>query len=102
MIQSDDDVEATHLQLKLTISEWGYLIRITRVCLEPYKSVCYIVDYEWIKRKWKCTNPGQDTFLEATNKTRKIVPLQYLKENRAMFVLGMYLAPDGNNKDQVK
>ena len=40
--------------------------------------------------------------MEATNKTRKIIPLQYLKANEAMFILGMYPAPDGNNKDQVK
>ena len=40
--------------------------------------------------------------MEATNKTRENFPLRYLKANEVMFMLGMYLTPDGNNKDQVK
>ena len=40
--------------------------------------------------------------MKYTNKTREIVPLRYLKANGAMFMLGMYLAPDGNNNNQVK
>ena len=47
-------------------------------------------------------NPGQDKHLEATNKTREIVPLQYLKSNKAMLIMGMYPATYGNKKDQVK
>ena len=52
--------------------------------------------------KWKCTNIGQDKILEDTNKTREKFPLRYLQTNEAMFMLGMYLALYGNNKDKVK
>ena len=70
--------------------------------MAPDKILWYLVDYEWIQQKRKCTNPGQDKILETTSKTREIIPLQYLKANEAMFMLGMYIAPYGNNKDQVK
>ena len=40
--------------------------------------------------------------MEATNKSGEIVPLQYLQASKAMSILGMYPALDGNNKDQVK
>ena len=70
--------------------------------MAPDKSAWYLVDYEWIQGKWKCTNPVQDKILEATNKTREVVPLCYIKTNEAMYMLGMYIAPDGNNKYQVK
>ena len=40
--------------------------------------------------------------LEANNKTRTCFHLRYIKENEAMFMLGMYLEPNGNNKYQVK
>ena len=53
-------------------------------------------------REMEVKNLGQDKILEATNKTVKIAPLWYLKANGAMFMLGMYLSPDGNKKDQVK
>ena len=44
MIQSDDDLEATHSQMQLTISEWKDLIRITGGCMAQYKSALYLVD----------------------------------------------------------
>ena len=54
------------------------------------------------KRECKLVNLVQDKVLEATNKEGEIVPLQYLHENEAMSMLGMYLAPDESNKDQLK
>ena len=60
MIQSYDDIESTHSQMQLEISWWEYLIIIiTGGFLAPYKSVWYLVDYEWIWGKWKWTNMGQ-------------------------------------------
>ena len=47
-------------------------------------------------------NPGQGKILEATHKTGENFSVRYPKANEAMFMLGMYLVPDGNNKDQVK
>ena len=47
-------------------------------------------------------NLRQDKILEATNETGYFFSLRYLKSNEALFVLGIYLTPDGNNKDQVK
>ena len=45
---------------------------------------------------------GTRKILEATNKTREIVPLCNLKANYEIFVLVIYVPPDGSNKDQVK
>ena len=47
-------------------------------------------------------NRGQNKILKYTNKVGKIVSLQYLQANEAISMLGMYLAPNGNNKDQFK
>ena len=102
MIQSDDDIKSTHSKVQLTISEWEDLIIITGGWLELDKIMWYIFDYKWIQGKWKCTSLGQDQILETTNTTRKIVSLLYLKPNEAMFMLGIYLAPDGNDKYQVE
>ena len=71
-------------------------------CLAPDKNVWYLVDYEWIQGKSKCTNLGQDKILEANNKTREIVSLQYLQANEAIFMVGMCLELDSNNNYQVK
>ena len=79
--------------------------RFTKDCrrlLEPYKSAWYLVDYEWRQGKWQCTNPGQDKVLKATNKSGEMYPLRYLYAREVMYMLGMYLTPDGNNKYQVK
>ena len=86
---------------KFAISEWEDLIITAGGFLAADKIAWCLADYKWIRGKWKCTDPGQDTILEATNKTREIVPLLHLKENEAMLMLGMYIAWDGNNKFQV-
>ena len=44
MIHSDDDIESTHLKMKLVISELEDLIRIMGGCLAPDKSVWCLVD----------------------------------------------------------
>ena len=72
MIQSDGYMEATQSQMKLAISEWEELMIITGGYMEPDKSVQYLLDYEWIQRKWKCKNLVQDKILEADNKTIQI------------------------------
>ena len=67
------------------------------------KSAWYLVDYDWIQGKWKWKmNQGKNRILEATNKSREIVPLRYLKAKKAMFMFGIYIAPDGNNKYYIK
>ena len=40
--------------------------------------------------------------MEDTNKVGQTVTLRYLQSNEAMYMLVMYLALDGNNKDRVK
>ena len=42
-----------------------------------------------------------ENFSRKTNESIT-VPLQYLKLDKAMEILGVYLAPDGNNRDQVE
>ena len=66
------------------------------------KSAWCLVNYKWIRGKWKCMNLGQEKFLEATNKSGENIPLLYLQANKAMSMLGMHLAPDGNDNDQVQ
>ena len=68
----------------------------------PDKSLWYLVDYDCIQVKWKCTNPGQEKVPEATNKTGEILPLQYLHTNESMPMLEMYLALYEKNKYQVE
>ena len=103
MIQLDDDIEATHWQKHFLISEWEDLISITGGCMAPDKSAWYLVNYNWRWGKWKFTNLVQERVLEANNKAvTPPPPLRYLHANEAMLMLGMYLTPDGKNKDQVE
>ena len=75
MVQSDDHVEATHLQIQLAILEWEDLLRITGGCVVPYKSAWYLFNYEWRQGKWKFTNPGEHKVLKDINKAGQLSPL---------------------------
>ena len=75
-------------------------MRITRGFLAPYKSACHLVNYKWRQGKWKCAKLVQNKVMEDTDKAGEISPLQYIHAKKS--ILGMYLATDGNNKDQFK
>ena len=76
-------------------------MRIIVRCLAPDKSTYYLFNYEHRQGKCKCTNLGQEKFLEGTNKSGEIPPLLYLHVQKAMYMLRLYLTLYGNNKDQV-
>ena len=60
MVQSDYYIEATLLQMQLTILEWGDLIRTTRGCMVPDKKR---VVPSWLgkeKRKMEMQEPGRE------------------------------------------
>ena len=64
MIQSEDDIEDTYIQMQLSISEWGDLIRITGGCMEPDKIAWYLVDYEWRKGNGNAKTQSRKNFWE--------------------------------------
>ena len=100
---NNSTVQLTHSMMQAALTEWEELIKVTGGCLVPDKSSWYLVDYIWKRGKWICIDAKTDEMdLVATTKDGQQVSLKYMLSHQAMSMLGVYLAPDGNNKDQIK
>ena len=70
--------------------------------MAPDKSACYLVDDKWIQGKWKCTNPGYDNVLEATNKTIETPHFNILRQMKQYSCWECILHQMAIKKNQVK
>ena len=100
---NNSTVQLTHSMMQVALTEWEELIQVTGGCLVPDESSWYLVDYIWKRGKWICIDAKMDEMdLVATTKNGQQVSLKYMLLHQAMPMLGVYLAPDRNNKDQIK
>ena len=69
--------------------------------MAPNKSWWYLVDYTWLNGRWKFKSAGEDLQMFAQDESGTKVSLQYLQPGVATKMLGVYMAPNGNNARQV-
>ena len=71
-------------------------------CLSVEKSWWYLVEYIWKRGEWVANdaNPGVD--LIATSSAGELVSLKRLQAHNTSKILGVWVAPDGNNTTIIK
>jgi len=88
--------------MQVALSLWEQGLCTMGGALVPEKSFWYLIDFRWQGSKWKYTTyetePGE---LLMKDHTQQEKPIQWLA-NIAQCTLGVYLAPDGNNKRQIQ
>jgi len=83
---------------------WEQSLHAMGGALVPKKSFWYLIDFRWQGSKWKYTKydrePGEELLMK--DRTQQEKPIRQLAANEAQCTLGVYLAPDGNNKTQIQ
>jgi hypothetical protein len=85
------------------IAHWQGGVKATGGALRPDKSYWYLIDFRWTGTKWiyrKIADMPGD--MEVLNTDEELEPLTRLEPHQARKTLGIFLAMDGNFKDQVK
>ena len=98
-LNNSNDPETTVNKMQRVIDCWEGVAKTTGGALEPSKSWWYLIHFQWNDGKWKygnLSNVLNDT-LTARDKNNNRVELQYLPSDKAQTMLGVELAPDGNN-----
>ncbi len=91
--------------MQATIDCWEGVAKSTGGALEPSKSWWYLVFFEWengLPRYGKSDDLVLQDTLTVRDKNNQRGPLQHLESDTAMEMLGVFLAPDGNNTAQIK
>ena len=102
LIADGDTAEAAHLKMQETITCWEGIIAATGGAMAPVKSWWYLVDFDWDKGRWKFKNAGENRQLFAHDAENRRSALRNLSPSQATKMLGVYMAPDGNNTKQVE
>ena len=91
-------------EMQSVIDHWEGGLRATGGAIVPKKSYWYLIDWIWEKGKWRYAQindiPGNLTIRDTCG-TRRVI-LQRYNPDIAKETLGVYLAMDGNNTEEIK
>ena len=95
---ADEIFEGLASMLKM----WDELMEVTGAAIAPDKCWWYLVDFTWHKGRWKCTDQGHQFEMQVRDKHGDEQVIKYLPSDVAKEMLGIYIAPDGNQHTQFK
>ncbi len=107
VVHTAQDVNTTGqdilIQMQQVIDHWEGGLRATGGAIVPKKSYWYLIDWIWEKGKWKYASiddiPGDLTIRDTCGTKR--VTLQRYNPEIAKETLGVFLAMDGNNREEI-
>ena len=102
LIQSGSCPLVIAADMQKALGKWEKLMRVNGGVLAPDKSWWYLVEFVWSKGKWAYNDAGETLDLIAQDMHGKSLSLKYLLHNEAKEMLGVFLAPDGNNVKQLE
>jgi hypothetical protein len=92
------------LEMQQAIDHWEGGLKATGGALVPLKSYWYLIDFVWTGNSWRYATqddiPGDISINKIDDSGREI--LQRYKAHVAKETLGVFLAMDGNNKEETR
>ena len=99
-----DDTDSIRHKAQTMIDKWCSALWISGGCLRPDKCWWYVIQFVWCKNgKWRYARVDEteaDLFIPDETKTKQRIERNEVHVGRK--TLGVFLAPDGNNNDQLK
>ena len=97
-----DDIDEVFEGLTKMLDMWDRLMEVTGAALAPDKCWWYLVDFKWNNGRWSYSDEGHCLGLEVRNRDGVTEKLKYLTCDIAKEMLGVYIAPDGNQSKQME
>ena len=102
LIADGDDADNVHYKLQKMLTLWDELMEVNGAAIAPDKCWWYLVDFVWNGGCWKYKDAGVDRTLQVRDKDGVFNELKYLPLSTAKKMVGVFLAPDGNQTTQLK
>ena len=101
LIHLGNDVDEVFDGLQRMLTLWDHLMEVTGAAIAPDKCWWYLVSFHWKHGRWKFVDEGSVFDLRVRNKHGIIESLEYLPGHEAKEMLGVYIAPSGNQTKQI-
>ena len=82
------------------LTAWDRYMQVTGAAIAPDKCWWYLADFKWTRGQWKYRNAGDLIDLKTRDKDGEVHSLTNLSYDKAKEMVGVFLAPDGNQKEQ--
>ena len=106
LVISETDANTTGdrtLQLaQKALDHWEGGVRCTGGAIVPAKSHWYYISFKWIEGQWSYEDIDETKSLTVLNEFQERVELTQVPVSEAKKTLGVFLAPDGNNRDMLQ
>lgn len=89
-------------KLQTVLNMWDELMQVNGAAIAPDKCWWYLVDFEWTAGKWKYAHTNAALQLTARDKDFRVHELQRLNHDDAREMVGVHLAPTGQEKTQLQ
>ena len=89
-------------KLQGVLTMWDELMQVNGASIAPDKCWWYLIDFQWTGGKWKYTHHNAALQLMVRDKTYQVHSLQRLQHTEAREMVGVHLAPSGQEKTQVQ
>ena len=102
--QNHNNPDFTMEKMQESIDTWEAAAKTTGGSIAVEKSWFYLIHFEWKNGQWSygdLSNVLKDN-LNCKDKNGERQHLRYIKPDQAQEMLGVFLAPDGNNTQQIK
>ena len=99
-----NDPEDTMQRMQRSVDQWEAAAKTTGGSISVDKSWYYLIHFEWKNGVWSYGDMEKILHDDLTCKDKdgQRQHLQYLSAEKAKEMLGVFLAPDGNNRTQIK
>ena len=102
LISDGNNITEVHTKLQTMLELWDELMEVNGAAIAPDKCWWYLIDFVWTGGQWKYKNGRTTHTLHVRDKDGIITDLEYLNFSKAMQMVGVYLAPDGNQRQQLQ
>ena len=102
LIADGATVKEVYTKLQGTLRTWDEVMQVNGAAIAPDKCWWYLVDFQWKRGKWKYHSPGAALQLQVRDKDGVHQSLAYMTHDKAMKMVGVHLAPNGKESDQVQ
>ena len=101
LITTGDTTEVVAHRMQQIMDSWDQYMQITGAAIAPDKCWWYLATFQWSQGKWSYAK-GPAGELTTRDKTGRRHVLPYLEVGEAKEMVGVHLAPDGNQDKQVE
>ena len=95
-------IKDVYNKLQGVLRSWDEIMQVNGAAIAPDKCWWYLVDFSWSRGKWSYRSPGAALQLHVRDKDGIFQSLQYLTHDKAKEMVGVHLAPNGKEGDQVQ